>query len=166
MTRRQITIESPFGPLRLRAAGDAITAIGFAERSSTDTDACDAPDDPLLQAAANQLGDYFSGRLQRFDMPLSPAGTPFQQRVWAALQQIPFGTTESYGELAARIGAAGSARAVGAANRCNPIAIVIPCHRVIGSNGTLTGYAGGLERKQGLLALERVEAVRGQGVMF
>ena len=152
MNIRSAVIQSPFGPLKLQAIGDAISAIGFADEPA------DAPDrrsaDELLQAAAIQLDAYFAGRRRQFDLPLAPAGTAFQQRVWAALREIPFGDTDSYGALAGRIGAAGSARAVGAANRSNPIAIVVPCHRVIGSDGALTGYAGGLERKRRLLLLE------------
>jgi methylated-DNA-[protein]-cysteine S-methyltransferase len=107
-----------------------------------------------------QLAEYFAGRRRDFDLPLAPAGTPFQQRVWQALRAIPYGRTESYGALAARLGQPGAGRAVGLANGQNPIAIVIPCHRVIGAGGALTGYGGGLERKRWLLALEASAAGR------
>jgi methylated-DNA-[protein]-cysteine S-methyltransferase len=106
-------------------------------------------------AAADQLEAYFAGSLTRFTLPLAPSGSAFQQRVWAALQDIPYGQTESYGKLAERIGSPGAARAVGLANGKNPIGIVIACHRVVGSDGSLTGYGGGLDRKRALLDLER-----------
>jgi methylated-DNA-[protein]-cysteine S-methyltransferase len=102
----------------------------------------------------SQLADYFSGRRRTFDLPLAPKGTPFQLAVWSELQRIPYGETISYAELARRIGKSKAVRAVGAANGANPIPVIIPCHRVIGSSGTLTGYGGGIERKQWLLALE------------
>jgi len=108
----------------------------------------------LLAHTEGQILEYINGQRQVFDLPLAPVGTPFQQQVWAALRDIPFGTTESYGALARRIGRPGAARAVGAANHANPLPILIPCHRVVGSNGKLTGYAGGLKLKQTLLALE------------
>ncbi|HMA45123.1 MAG TPA: methylated-DNA--[protein]-cysteine S-methyltransferase, partial [Gemmatimonadales bacterium] len=101
-----------------------------------------------------QLDDYFARRRAVFDLPLAAAGTPFQQRVWRALRQIPFGATESYAGLARRLGAPAAARAVGAANGQNPIPIIVPCHRVIGADGDLTGFGGGLERKRWLLAHE------------
>jgi methylated-DNA-[protein]-cysteine S-methyltransferase len=103
---------------------------------------------------AAQLREYFAGRRRKFDLGLAPQGTPFQIDVWNALLEIPYGATISYSELAGRIGRPKSVRAVGAANGANPIPIIIPCHRVIGANGTLTGYGGGIERKQWLLALE------------
>ncbi len=110
--------------------------------------------DAELDEVCRQLDDYFAGRRQQFELPVAPLGTAFQQDVWKALQAIPFGRTCSYADLAQRIERPSAVRAVGAANGANPIAVVIPCHRVIGSNGTLTGYAGGLERKQLLLQLE------------
>ena len=109
---------------------------------------------PLLVQAKAQLSEYFAGTRQEFTLPLSPKGTPFQQKVWAALQTIPYGQTRSYGEIARQIGSPKAARAVGMANHHNPIAILIPCHRVVGQNGALTGYAGGLDRKKALLQLE------------
>jgi methylated-DNA-[protein]-cysteine S-methyltransferase len=105
-------------------------------------------------ALGDQLREYFSGQRKIFDFPLAPKGTPFQLAVWNALLQIPYGDTVTYAELARRIGKPSAVRAVGAANGANPIPVIIPCHRVIGSNGTLTGYGGGIERKQWLLALE------------
>jgi len=129
------------------------------QRHRPDDDALGEPDprgrevEPF-KAAADQLDAYFAGELTRFDVPLAPRGSEFQQRVWAALQEIPYGRTESYGELAERIGSPGSARAVGLANGKNPIGIIIPCHRVVGADGSLTGYGGGLDRKKQLLDLE------------
>jgi methylated-DNA-[protein]-cysteine S-methyltransferase len=108
----------------------------------------------VLDGAVEQLEAYFAGELTTFDLPVALYGSKFQQRVWAALQAIPYGETESYGELAERIGSPGGARAVGLANGRNPIAIVLPCHRVVGSDGSLTGYGGGLDRKRQLLDLE------------
>ena len=109
---------------------------------------------PLLERAEEQILEYLNGRRQVFDLPLSPVGTQFQLKVWNALLDIPYGGSESYGALANRIGCPGGARAVGLANRNNPLPILIPCHRVVGAKGTLTGYAGGLELKQALLSLE------------
>lgn len=112
--------------------------------------------DAVVARACCQLREYFAGERHEFDLPLAPAGTDFQRRVWAVLREIPYGHTTSYGQVAARLGMApGASRAVGAANGANPIAIVVPCHRVVGADGTLTGYAGGLERKRTLLDLER-----------
>ncbi|HVQ12847.1 MAG TPA: methylated-DNA--[protein]-cysteine S-methyltransferase [Vicinamibacterales bacterium] len=113
------------------------------------------PHDNLFEDVVAQLMEYFAGTRRQFDLPLAPAGTPFQQRVWAALLDIPYGHTISYGELASRIGQKSASRAVGLANGSNPLPIVIPCHRVIGANGKLTGYGGGLPIKERLLAHER-----------
>jgi methylated-DNA-[protein]-cysteine S-methyltransferase len=110
---------------------------------------------PLLAEAVRQFDDYFSGKLKEFTLPLAPEGTAFMKQVWAALQEIPYGKTASYGEIAGRIGKPKAARAVGLANNRNPIPIIIPCHRVIGANGSLTGYAGGLDMKRKLLELEK-----------
>ena len=115
----------------------------------------EAPD--LLRHAVHQLQEYFQGQRQSFTLPLAPPGTPFQQRVWQALQHIPFGTTLTYRDLAQRLGMPQAARAVGHANGRNPVAIVIPCHRLIGSDGQLRGYAGGLDRKRRLLQHEGVQ---------
>ena len=115
----------------------------------------DSATEPLLTEAVNQLRQYFAGERQTFALPLAAAGTPFQQQVWQQLTQIPFGHTQSYGELAQRLGNKNAMRAVGAANGRNPIAIIVPCHRVIGADGKLTGYAGGLDRKIWLLQHEQ-----------
>jgi methylated-DNA-[protein]-cysteine S-methyltransferase len=116
---------------------------------------------PPFAAVKEQLAAYFRGDLQAFDLPLAPAGTPFQRRVWQELARIPYGETISYGELARRVGNPKAARAVGLANGQNPLPIIVPCHRVIGSDGRLTGYGGGLPRKEALLALERKGNGRG-----
>jgi methylated-DNA-[protein]-cysteine S-methyltransferase len=159
--------------LRIVASDGAITALEFAGQpppsasphsSVTKAQATSSArdvgergdDDPLLREAARQLRGYFDHEVKDFDLPLAPRGTPFQQRVWEQLQRIGYGETTSYGEIAGRLGlTSGASRAVGAANGRNPIAIVIPCHRVVGSTGTLTGYAGGVERKRALLDHEQ-----------
>lgn len=112
-------------------------------------------EEPLLQEAEEQLNEYFAGVRREFDLPLAPQGTPFQQAVWAELQKIPYGETRTYGQLAAALGKPRASRAVGGACHCNPVAILIPCHRVVGANGSLTGYAGGLDIKEYLLELEK-----------
>lgn len=117
--------------------------------------AAEPGEDARTRALGDELAAYFAGRLRRFDTPLDPVGTPFQQSVWQALLSIPYGQTRSYGEQAAQIGRPTATRAVAAANGQNKISIIVPCHRVIGSDGRLTGYGGGLPRKQWLLALER-----------
>jgi methylated-DNA-[protein]-cysteine S-methyltransferase len=117
------------------------------------------PDDPLLRRAADQLRHYFDDAVSVFELALDPMGTPFQRTVWAALREIPSGRTCTYGEVARAIGAPAAVRAVGAAIGRNPISLIVPCHRVVGSNGALTGYAGGVERKRALLALEQRVAV-------
>ena len=110
---------------------------------------------PLLERAQEQIREYFDGRRQEFDLPLTFVGTDFQKKVWQALTEIPYGKTVTYGALAERIGCPGGARAVGAANHCNPLPILVPCHRVVGAGGNLTGYAGGMEMKKFLLELEQ-----------
>jgi methylated-DNA-[protein]-cysteine S-methyltransferase len=156
------TISTPIGDLTLFADDDgAITRLDFggvaaspgaSDRAAVDTGAASAAH--ALDAAADQLREYFAGERSAFDLPLRARGNAFEQLVWAELARIPYGETASYGEIARRIGHPGAARAVGRANGRNPIAIVVPCHRVIGSDGSLTGYAGGLETKRALLALE------------
>lgn len=150
------SLDTPVGPLRISGDETAITAIEFA---SGEPVAGTRDDDlPLLAAARSQLRSYFARERTDFDLPVALRGTPFQVRVWDALRTIPYGTTTGYGAIADRLGLAkGSARAVGAANGANPIAIVVPCHRVVGSSGRLVGYAGGLDRKRSLLALEGME---------
>jgi methylated-DNA-[protein]-cysteine S-methyltransferase len=144
--------ESPVGPLLLSGDDRALTGLRFAERASVPESW--ERDDPRFAEERRQLHEYFAGGRTAFELPLSLEGNPFEQRVWAALQTIPYGMTTTYGELAARLGAPDAARAVGAANGRNPVAIVVPCHRVIGAGGKLTGYGGGLGRKRALLAHE------------
>jgi methylated-DNA-[protein]-cysteine S-methyltransferase len=151
-----------FGALRLCADGEALTAIDFDGESSAvrpvwgeePADWQRADDLPVLRQAATELREYFAGARTAFTVPLRLAGTPFQQSVWTALCDIPYGATWSYVELARRIGRPQASRAVGAANGRNPVPIIVPCHRVIGASGQLTGYGGGLPRKQQLLSIE------------
>jgi len=148
--------ESPVGPLTLISNGAALTDLQFENPRYAYTRA-PVGNDKLLDTARRQLDSYFAGKLRAFDLPLAPKGTPFQQRVWQALLTIPYGVTRSYGQLAAAIGSPQAPRAVGLANGRNPISIIIPCHRVIGANGSLTGYGGGMDRKKSLLDLEQGE---------
>ncbi len=150
-------IDSPVGELRLVERDGALVAIEFSPLRDVGAAALGERDDahPLLRETARQLAGYFAGQLRDFDLPLAPVGSDFQQRVWKELRTIGFGETASYGEIARRLQMTNAAsRAVGLANGRNPIPVVIPCHRVIGANGTLTGYAGGLDRKRLLLGLE------------
>ncbi len=154
-------IDSPIGDLRLVEHDGALTAIEFSPfRDAVATRGrplgARADQHPLLVACATQLAAYFARELKEFDLPLAPAGSAFQQLVWGELRGIGYGETATYGEIAHRIGRTNAAsRAVGLANGGNPIPVVVPCHRVIGADGTLTGYAGGLQRKQLLLSLEQ-----------
>ncbi|MBK6806172.1 MAG: methylated-DNA--[protein]-cysteine S-methyltransferase [Betaproteobacteria bacterium] len=157
---RWCRIETPLGTVRIVARGDAIAGVWFdGQKYDAVPDASwrESPGDPLLRDAARQLREYFAGRRARFDLALAPQGTAFQQSVWRAIAKVPAGRTASYGDLARRIGRPSAVRAVGAAVGRNPLSVVVPCHRIVGSDGSLTGYAGGLERKRALLALERVE---------
>ena len=155
MNTRYCIHSSPIGPLLLAGRGDTVIAIRFAENgqpAAPDPDWIADPDAaPTLR---RQLDDYFAGRLTRFELDLDAQGTAFQKSVWAALQDIPYGETWSYGQLARHLGRPTASRAVGAANGANPIPIVVPCHRVIGANGSMTGFGGGIACKQQLLALE------------
>ena len=153
---------SPFGTLCLEEEGNALVGVHFLTEGVPELEplprkVCQTP---LLAEAEEQLGEYFAGVRREFDLPLAPRGTPFQQEVWRALCAIPYGQTRSYGQLAAALGRPSAARAVGGACRCNPIWLMIPCHRVVGASGSLTGYAGGLERKKALLALEQGRTVQ------
>ena len=149
-------MESPIGPLLLAAHDGGLTQILFVKgRRVVRADPAWHEDRRPLEETIRQLSAYFSGELQRFTLPLAPEGTPFQLEVWRRLCDIPYGETLSYGEIARRIGRPTASRAVGLANGANPLPIVIPCHRVIGSTGKLTGYGGGLFTKEKLLALER-----------
>jgi methylated-DNA-[protein]-cysteine S-methyltransferase len=160
--RRSLVVATPVGRLELVEAGGALVAIRF-----------DAPPDgsdaarrgsAVLDDARRQLEEYVAGTRRVFDLPLRPPGTEFQRRVWQAVARLPWGTTTTYGALARDLGLpVGAARAVGAANGANPLPIVVPCHRVVGSDGRLTGYAGGLARKDALLVLEGVRGIVGQG---
>ena len=151
---QQTYMESLVGRLLLSADEDTLTGVRFVEAGGTNS----PPGRGVLRNAVEQLKSYFAGELRDFDLPLTPRGTPFQLGVWRALREIPYGETISYGELARRIGNPKGSRAVGLANGSNPIAIVVPCHRVIGSNGKLTGYGGGLCNKEILLSIERKQA--------
>lgn len=167
-------ITTPCGPLTLLCDGRALTAIRFGReadgrmmpapkkgRSGAETHENEEPAQKeraareLLSQAAREIGEYFAGRRRAFTVPTAAAGTPFQQAVWNALKEIPYGETRSYGEIARQIGHPRASRAVGQANNRNPLPIVVPCHRVIGASGALTGYAGGLDIKVRLLELER-----------
>lgn len=161
--RSHTVVPSPIGPITLVAEDGHLVALWMqAYRHAPDGHGFGEPDPDAepLPAAARQLTEYFAGGRTAFDLPLAPAGTDFQRRVWAALRAIPYGETCSYGELAERIGSPGAARAVGLANGRNPIGIVVPCHRVVGSTGKLVGFGAGVERKLVLLDLERRVAGR------
>ena len=169
------TLPSPLGPFKIEVCSDGLTHCGWigsdwADSDWTDSDWTDsdwadtdamAPTQspagtllPLLEQAEQQFHAYFAGHLQHFDLPLAPGGTPFQQQVWQQLLGVPYGHTKSYGDIAKAVGRATAARAVGAAVGRNPLAIIVPCHRIVGANGALTGFASGLDRKRWLLALE------------
>jgi methylated-DNA-[protein]-cysteine S-methyltransferase len=162
-------IDSPVGTLKLVASDRGLAAILW-ENDDPDRvrlgTLVEAADHPVLVETERQLAAYFAGTLTRFDLPLDFTGTAFQKSVWAALLTIPFGETRSYAAIARQIGRPGASRAVGAANGRNPISIVAPCHRVIGSNGTLTGFAGGLAAKAHLLGLERSITDRSTADLF
>jgi methylated-DNA-[protein]-cysteine S-methyltransferase len=156
------TIASPIGPLTLSAADGLLTGVHMEnQRHRPERSAEWRRDDAWFTPIAAQLDAYFAGERARFDVPLNAVGTDFQRRVWAALLEIPYGETISYGELARRIGNPNASRAVGLANGRNPISIIVPCHRVIGAKGDLTGYGGGLERKVWLLEHELLGQVNG-----
>lgn len=151
-------VESPLGRLLLTSDGTALTGLFMSphRHGPESTEGWEQNDAAApFPAAREQLGAYFAGALTEFDLPLALHGTPFQQKVWSELLNIPFGQTWSYGELARRIGQPTASRAVGLANGKNPVSIIVPCHRVIGANGKLVGYGGGLDRKTTLLKLER-----------
>jgi methylated-DNA-[protein]-cysteine S-methyltransferase len=156
LTRAHTVIDSPIGPLTLVAEDGVLAGLYMdGQQYRPDEETFGDRDAELFHDAARQLADYFAGRLRTFDLPLSLAGTAFQGKVWAALRDIPYGETRGYGEIAVSIGQPTASRAVGLANGRNPISIIVPCHRVIGSTGKMTGYGGGVARKEYLLALER-----------
>jgi methylated-DNA-[protein]-cysteine S-methyltransferase len=142
-------MQTPIGMLEIRADGQGVSRVGFVEQEQSPVA------NPLTDMAKVQLGEYFDGQRQAFDLPLSIQGTDFQRQVWQRLLEVPFGQTDSYQSIALQINNPKAVRAVGSANGKNKIAIVIPCHRIIGANGTLTGYAGGLDRKSWLLEWEQ-----------
>lgn len=167
--KKTLYVDSPVGPLAIVESDGAVTEVSFARpgvapsssgvsdtpinRNALANPSADAAS-PLLEKTAREISEYFAGKLKRFTVPFKPAGTDFERRVWTALLDIPWGTTRTYGEIAATIGNPKASRAVGRAIGANPVAIIIPCHRVIGKDGSLTGYVGGLDRKKTLLAIE------------
>ncbi|MGV0837829.1 methylated-DNA--[protein]-cysteine S-methyltransferase [Mycolicibacterium thermoresistibile] len=150
-------VDSPIGPLTLAGRGDRLSHLRMVDQTYEPSREGWVADDSAFSAAVRQLAEYFDGDRMHFELELELQGTAFQRRVWNALMTIPYGETRSYGEIARQIGSPTAFRAVGLANGRNPIAVIVPCHRVIGSNGTLTGYGGGLERKQSLLGLEKAK---------
>ena len=156
---RYARFATPLGALFATAIGGSLTGIYFEGQRHAPAISRDWQEDPYhppLAECARQLADYFEGKRQCFELPLAPDGTEFQRHVWREIARIPYGKTLTYAELATRAGAPGAARAAGAATGRNPLTIVVPCHRVVGTNGSLTGYAGGLERKTRLLEIEAV----------
>lgn len=156
--RTHTVIDTPYGPETLVADGESLCGLYMVRqrhRPAEETFGEPDPGAPIFVETEKQLKEYFAGQRKDFDLPLSFAGTPFQRMVWKGLCEIPYGETVSYGELADRLGRPTAARAVGLANGKNPIGIIVPCHRVIGSNGNLTGYGGGIELKRHLLDFER-----------
>ena len=160
-----LQIPSPLGILTLCASEDGLFRVDFEERSPAVSVSVSDRAEWILTQASRELAEYFAGKRREFSVPLHPGGTPFQQKVWAALCRIPYGETRTYGEIARQIGAPKAARAVGMANHRNPLPLFIPCHRVVGASGELTGYAGGLDHKRFLLALER-QPLRGVSCPF
>ena len=156
------TLASPVGPLTLVAEGDDLVGLYFAQGPIASTpEATWVRDDRRLRPAVMQLEEYFAGKRTRFELPLAPRGTAFQKAVWNQLLRIPFGETTTYGEIARALGKPAACRAVGGANHHNPLSIVIPCHRVIGADGSMTGYGGHVSNKRRLLELEARVAGRG-----
>ncbi|MCR6482197.1 methylated-DNA--[protein]-cysteine S-methyltransferase [Amycolatopsis sp. OK19-0408] len=155
--RSHTVVDSPCGPLTLVAEDDALCGLYMHQQRHRPAEATfgSAGSAEVFARTETQLAEYFAGERREFDLPLAFGGTPFQRSVWAALLEIPYGETATYGELAQLLGKPSAARAVGLANGKNPVSIIVPCHRVIGSTGSLTGYGGGLERKEYLLGFER-----------
>ena len=149
------TVDSPVGPLTLAGKGRCLMQLWMVDQTHEPSYSGWERDEDVFSDAVDQLESYFAGERREFDLELDLVGTNFQRRVWEALLTIPYGETRSYGQIAEQIGSPGAFRAVGLANGHNPIGIIVPCHRVIGANGSLTGYGGGLERKSILLELER-----------
>ncbi|MCI8888289.1 MAG: methylated-DNA--[protein]-cysteine S-methyltransferase [Hungatella sp.] len=151
------TMATPLGPLTIGASEAGVCRVGFGEEGEgPENCGCSREKaEAILAKAQKQLAEYMEGKRKEFDLPLCAEGTDFQKRVWKELCRIPYGETRTYGQIAALVGNPKASRAVGMANHNNPIGIIVPCHRVIGSNGKLTGYAGGLDKKEGLLKLEQ-----------
>ena len=156
------TYQSPLGPLELVASDEGLVAVLWPDdppdRVRLGDDLLESPDHPVLAKAADQLDEYFEGKRKDFDLPLDLRGTEFQVAAWQSLAQIPYGETATYGEQAASLGRPKAVRAIGAANGRNPVSIILPCHRVVGANGSLTGFAAGLDAKRFLLDLEQESA--------
>lgn len=163
----QATVETPLGPLLIARTAKGLAGTWFdgQKHHPGELGAPDVPSDPLLARAADELKRYFAGESDsfgdHFDVPLDLLGTPFQRAVWQALLAIPSGSTSTYGEIARGLGSAAAVRAVGGAVGRNPVSVIVPCHRVVGADGSLTGYAGGVERKQAMLTLEARGSSRG-----
>lgn len=154
-TLQSRVIDSPVGPLTLAGTNSRVRHLRMVDQTYEPSREGWDPDEDAFADAVAQLGAYFAGDLREFDLELDMIGTDFQRRVWTALLTIPYGETRTYGEIAQQIGSPGASRAVGLANGHNPVGIIVPCHRVIGANGSLTGYGGGLDRKRQLLDMER-----------
>lgn len=164
---RHTVVDSPLGALTLVADGDALTGVYFEDHlRGPSPDRIGPRDTTGFGQARQQLQEYFAGERQRFELRLTPRGEPFQQRVWELLKHIPYGGTRSYGQLARELGDPALAQAVGAANGRNPLSVIVPCHRVVGADGSLTGYAGGLARKRRLLELEGAMSVTRTARLF
>lgn len=155
---RYRSVDSPVGKLTLAGTAGRLRYLRMVDQTYEPDRAGWEPDEEVFPGVVDQLEEYFRGERTEFELELELVGTAFQRRVWAALLTIPYGQTRSYGQIAAQLDAAGASRAVGLANGHNPIGIIVPCHRVIGANGNLTGYGGGLNRKRALLDLERRKA--------
>jgi methylated-DNA-[protein]-cysteine S-methyltransferase len=158
VTKTHTVVSSPIGPLTLVREDDALVRLAMSPPTALVPDALGVRSDEGFGDVVRQLGEYFAGERTAFDLPLRPSGSDFELAVWHQLTLIPYGETRSYGYVAKAVGEPGGAQAVGAANGRNPLPVIVPCHRVIGAAGALTGYGGGLERKRHLLALETVKA--------
>jgi methylated-DNA-[protein]-cysteine S-methyltransferase len=159
--------DSPVGRICAQGDGEFVTGLFLPQHKGwAGPEPSWSPSEASFAALREQLAEYFAGERQDFDLPLKLTGTPFQQRVWQELVRIQFGATITYAELAVRVGKPTASRAVGHANSRNPVSILVPCHRVVGSNGKLTGYAGGVDRKEWLLAWERHASARRSGDLF
>lgn len=157
-----VEYKSPLGPITLESDGKAITSVQFHSTTGKNN----GPMPPVLKEALQQLSQYFQGKRKDFQLPLAPKGTPFQQEVWHLVAQIPWGKTITYGKVAAQLGDIKKIRAAAAAIGKNPCLILIPCHRVLGADGKLTGYAGGIEKKKALLTLEKAAIFASQQTLF